>query len=207
VATLGKAPFASIPPAFPLDFALVLRDICHVNVFVETGTYHGETTRLVAPHFAKVYTIEGSRERWEAIQGTFPENVEAICGDSAIILGDVLRGIRKRCMIFLDAHWIHAGTSVENDVYQGDLSLCPVLAELKQIKPSSVILIDDLFFFDYPPKGRGKGWPSLDQIMALLGNRYVFVWKGRLCAVPNIYREPMRKWLVNHWQGKNRYDK
>jgi hypothetical protein len=188
---------------------LALRELCGVRTFVETGTYHGETTRAVAPHFVRVHTIEGVAERWQAVRRDMPRNVQCILGNSGEVLGEVLAGISEPALIFLDAHWIHAGQPVGLDPYQQPLPLCPLLRELDQIDMTvpHVILIDDLTFFDYPPHNRGglDEWPSLDQVMRRLPSRFVFVRQGMLCAVPELHREAVRGWLVQHWQGEERY--
>jgi hypothetical protein len=197
--------FRSVVPPFPLAFGLMLRDLCGLTRFVETGTYHGDTARLVAPHFERVITIEAVQARYEAIDGPgWPENVTRIWTDSAKHLGDfVWRNMPT--LFWLDAHWISNGTGPDEDPLMAGISYCPLRAELEQISPyngyyEDVILIDDARYFLRPPIGRGHGvdWPSLDHIVELLPGRFIFVHGGILAAAPNKYRPQLNEWLLEH---------
>ena len=208
-APVNTSPFKSKVPEFPLGFALMLRNWCDLKHFVETGTYEGATTRLVAPHFSRVHTIEGVEDRFylTATEG-MPDNVMMHLGSSDELLAWVLQWLPGNCLIFLDAHWIHAGMGAEDDTFQEGLSVCPLRGELEAINMNEahVILIDDAHFFTHPPKNRGNDdeWLSLDQICALLPNRYVFIHEGMICAVPEVYRSEVRAWLKENWRDADR---
>ena len=199
-------PCRSRVPAFPVDFALALRDLSGLDVFVETGTYRGETAAALAAHFRRLLSIEGCRERYEALQA-LPANVELHCGDSAEMLAEVLGPLAGAAIVFLDAHWIAAGSAPEQDGYQAGLPYCPLRGELGAIRDGDIVLIDDAHFFTHPPRRRGEDgqWLSLDQIIGLLPGRYVFIHEGILCAVPEWLRGPMREWLRANWRGLQRY--
>lgn len=203
-----SSPFCSVVPRFPVDFAIALRDLSGIRTFVETGTYHGDTATRVAPHFERVLSIEGCRERCEAVlqQEKLPANVELWCGDSATWLAHVLRNVGP-AIIFLDAHWIAAGKEAEQDGYQEGLSYCPLRGELEAVREGDIVLIDDAHFFTHPPRARGdvEQWLSLDQIVGLLPGRYVFLCEGMICAVPERLRVPVREWLQENWRGLGRY--
>jgi hypothetical protein len=194
---------------FPVDFAVALRELTGITVFVETGTYQGDTAVALAPHFARVLSIEGCRERSETVlqREGLPSNVELWCGDSARWLGHVLRNVSGPAIVFLDAHWIAAGKEPDQDGYQAGLSYCPLCGELEAVREGDVVLIDDAHFFTHPPRARGEDdqWLSLDQIIGLLPGRYVFLHEGMICAVPERLRVPMREWLQENWRGLDRY--
>lgn len=196
-------------PLFPVPFAAALRDLCAIHTFVETGTYAGDTAVTVAPHFDRVYSIEGCRERYEAVlqRTDLPQNVAICLGDSAKRLGHLLRCLDDPAIIFLDAHWIYTGGPAKQDAYQEALSYCPLRGELEAVRDGDVVLIDDAHFFTHPPVNRGdvEQYLSLDQIVALLSGRYVFIHEGILCAVPEGYRVRVRQWLQTHWRGLQRY--
>lgn len=195
--------FRSEVSQFPVSFAVALSHICHVQTFIETGTYKGDTAAAVAPWFKVVYTIEGVRERYaQTSKRQFPENVKMLFGTSPSKLNLLFGKISEPCLIFLDAHWTHCGYPIEDDPLQQALHPCPLLAELDEIdmRVPHVILIDDFRFFAHPPPNRGpvEAWPSLDRIMARLPDRFVFVRNDQLCAVPERYRVEMRNWLLEN---------
>lgn len=204
-------PFKSEVPTFPLGFAMMLRNWCDCWTFVETGTYQGATARLVAPHFRRVLTVEGVRERFDELSRTgalADTGVHRYFGASDKWLKSLPKLVKGPCIIFLDAHWIHAGMDIDDDTYQFDLSVCPLMNELKAIdmKVPHVILIDDAHFFTHPPKNRGDedAWLSLDQIVRLLPDRYVFIHEGMICAVPERFRADIREWLKGNWRDAER---
>ena len=197
--------FLSVVPPFPLAFGLMLRDLCGLTRFIETGTYHGDTARLVAPHFERVLTMEAVAERFWAIAGPdWPDNVIRVCDDSATDLLGYIRGAEPT-MFWLDAHWISNGTGPDDDPLMAGISRCPLRDELTQIAcrgdyAADVILIDDARYFLRPPIGRGRGvdWPSLEEIVELLPDRFIFVHSGVLVAAPNKYRPQLNEWLLEH---------
>lgn len=206
--------FASGVPPFPLPLAAALRDLCKLHYFVETGTYRGDTTRLVSPLFDRVYTIEGSEVRYEAADSLeWPDNVTRICGDSGEALSRVLGSIDDPCLIFLDAHWIANGLPLANDPLQENLPPCPLRNELEAIARSRwngnhALMIDDAHFFMRPPyahRGSYDDYPSLDQICAMLLGCYVFVHHGVIGAVPEHIRSDMAEWLVGQKDSLARY--
>jgi len=203
------SPFRSVVPAFPVEFAATLRELSGLDVFVETGTYRGDTTVAVAPHFRRVLSVEGCRERYEetARRDDLPDNVELYYGDSTTLLGEMLASVLESAIVFLDAHWIAAGSAPEQDGYQVGLAYCPLRGELSAIRSGDIVLIDDAHFFTHPPHHRGDDdqWLSLDQVVALLPGRFVFIHEGMLCAVPERLRGTMRGWLQRYWRGLGRY--
>jgi hypothetical protein len=184
-----------------------MRDICDVSVFVETGTYHGDTARAVAPHFERVLTVEGAWSRyWATWQRTDrPDNVQLWFGRSEDMLGQMLDTVGQRCLIFLDAHWVSCGEDASDDPLQLGMAHCPLGEELRSIDPADghVALIDNVRFFTHPPKARGpvEQWLSLDQIAALLPGYYLFTFADILAGVPNSYRGPVREWLQENWRA------
>lgn len=205
-----SSPFKSVVPRFPMEFATAMRDICHLSNFVETGTYHGDTALRAAPHFKQVVTIEGVSDRYKiACMRERPSNVTMTYGPSEYELQRVMDTINGPAFVFLDAHWIHAGSTIENDSYQGSLRPCPLMRELDAIdmEQPHVIAIDDAHFFMHPPRHRGivDYWPSLDQICQAIKNRYVFINEGMIVAVPEMYRSEVQEWLLDNWRGWDRF--
>lgn len=150
----------------PENLVLSLRDKLGIEIFVETGTYIGNTTRWAAGNFKKVITIELSQLHFDmAYRKLVPyENITRFHGSSPRVLSDLISGgLSKKCMFWLDAHWCGDGTAKDN-------SECPLLEELDVIskigKLEGLIMIDDarLFIEPPPPPLCPKEWPNLKVI-------------------------------------------
>jgi len=157
---------------FSLDEALLsfLKARLSLEVFVETGTFRGDTLALARRHFPRCESVELSVEYHAQAKQRFAgvDGVELACGPSP----DFLRERRKRhqaarTLFWLDAHWCAA------EVAGGADSQSPLLAELSAIErlhPDSVLLIDDArLYLCAPPKPHRLGdWPDLDEILRAL---------------------------------------
>ena len=156
---------------FSVDMRLVasLRRSVPLRVFVETGTFRGDTTAAVATAFAQVYTVELSRELFEAAAGRLAGfgNVTRLCGHSPRLLQELRPQLSGESVLYwLDAHWCGSGTA-------GDKAECPLLAELDAIatlNADSAILIDDarLFLAAPPAPHDPEQWPSLADVVERL---------------------------------------
>jgi hypothetical protein len=201
---MSKLFLSGVPP-FPLDLGLALRDLCGLEGFIETGTYLGDTARCVAPYFKRVVTIEGVVHRYNELNSLeWPKNVTRILGDSGSILYAHLYNLLPT-LFWLDAHWISNGTLADDDPLMVGVTYCPLRQELQQIdsfgdRNNDVVMIDDARFFLHPPKNRGSqtDWPSIDEIVGLLPDRFIFVHGGVIVAVPKWFRKTVKKWVVEH---------
>ena len=132
-------------------------------VAVETGTYKGKTTKILA-HFAdSVTTIEadsGYYQRSKQILQQF-NNITILHGDSGLVIESAMPSSQINCMLWLDAHYSGGNTA-------GILNHCPLINELDHIlstrsASNTVILVDD---------SRGligkSGWPLLSELIGLL---------------------------------------
>lgn len=130
-------------------------------VFIETGTYMGDTVEYVKNQFSKIYSIELSRELAEKARQRFASNnkIAIVQGDSAAQLANILQLVHAPCLLWLDGHY-------SSEFWVGDEYVVtakgeketPILEELRQVANHSiknhVILIDDARLFvgksDYP---------------------------------------------------------
>lgn len=130
-------------------------------IFVESGTYLGDTVWLLKDHFQKIYTIElePSLAAFAARRFKKYPHIQVLSGDSATVLPELLPKIQEKCLFFLDAH------------YGGGLSgggphSPPILGELLAIKnhhiKNHIIVIDDARFFDGT-----KGYPTKEELKKL----------------------------------------
>lgn len=116
------------------------------SVFVETGTYMGDTTHIAKSHFQHVYTIELSEQFANMAKRRFASdaNVTVIQGDSSTAIKSVCERVEQPAFFWLDGHWSGGSTA------KGAKD-CPLYEELQSImtycKESCVIAIDDVRLF------------------------------------------------------------
>lgn len=133
------------------------------SVAVETGTFQGETSLLLANEFGACTTIERSDHLFADAATRFASDprVTVLHGSSRDRLAEALPSDNVGCFCWLDAHGIydHAGDDMEEN---------PLLFELETVAstrpgPRTVIAIDDA-------RGMGAqpGWPPLADIFAVL---------------------------------------
>lgn len=123
-------------------------------IFIETGTYRGETLQAVGHAFRRAYSIELSPELFRAARKRFANcsRISLLEGDSGEVLSQILSTIHEPCLFWLDAHYCFRGTA-KGEQYT------PIRKELSHIFAHPlvlrhVILIDDARDFtgedDYP---------------------------------------------------------
>ncbi len=112
---------------------------------VETGTFKGNTTVGLAKLFPKVYTIEANPEFYHQTKSRFAcyPNVDALLGNSAEVLEEIVGRLEYPLFAFLDAHW------------HDDWPLREELALLLAVKQPKLIMIHD---FQVP--GRDFGYDA-----------------------------------------------
>jgi hypothetical protein len=130
------------------------------KTFVETGSYHGDTSKYLATVVDRVVTIEIDPKCAEVAKqncSLFP-NITVYCGSSEDILPRVLAEVSGPTLFWLDSH-------SQLGLFRGKAK-CPVLQELdiiasfKAIEP--IIMIDDARKFIWV-----NGWPSLSSLRRL----------------------------------------
>lgn len=130
-----------------------------IEDFIETGTYLGDTLHYIASFGVRCTSIELSKELFEVACMRFKdcENVRLVHGDSGQRIPELLNGINKPTLFWLDGHY-SAGITA------GSESHTPISAELRAILShhlkNHVILIDDARCFN------GKNnYPRLDDLL------------------------------------------
>lgn len=167
------------------------------HVFVETGTYLGETTASMRSLFTTVISVELSEELHAAAQLRFrgDDGVALLLGDSADRLADALAiAAGRRSVIWLDAHWSGGNTARADEN-------TPIARELLAIEKygcgEDLILIDDIRYFIDLPAGFDKheangGYPRLSTILEffgrLRGDYATFICGDILLAMPKVVR-------------------
>lgn len=159
-----KRGYASPSPHL-IKQACILRCGWSDAVWVETGTYLGQTTALLAKHAKKVYSIEPEPTLHRAAATFFSKtrNVEIINGLSETVFPKLLPTIDGDVNFWLDGHY-SAGMT-----HKGPQDT-PILDELKCISENLThfgrvcVLVDDVRCFsakndDY------SSYPSLDALV------------------------------------------
>ena len=111
------------------------------KVFVETGTYLGNTTAGAAHLFRTVHTIELDEQLYERARKRFENVPNVTChhGNSPDVLRSLAATIDEPALFYLDAHWSGGATA------HGEVEV-PLLEELEIIRERSqgdFIIIDD----------------------------------------------------------------
>lgn len=129
--------------------AIVQRSGLTIPVFVETGTYLGESAIAAAQTFERVHTIEINDNLYnsqKASLGRF-KNVCAYLGDSVKVLPKVLSTINSSAFFWLDAHWSMGNTSYGQEHVPLYRELDCIVAYVKASKCSCIVAIDDVRLF------------------------------------------------------------
>lgn len=114
------------------------------TVFIETGTYKGETCLELRDIFDLIFTIEIVPSLYSDFQNIKPINVSSHLGNSIDLLSNMYNG-KSSVIFWLDGHY------VKDFQRMSDLDV-PLLDELKIImndyKQNVLILIDDVRLFN-----------------------------------------------------------
>lgn len=152
----------------PEKEANFLKKLMGLRIFVEGGTYRGDSAKNMSNKFSKVYTIEKSNKMITQAKQNLKgiSNIILLEGDTREHLTDIL-STNNDIFFWLDAHWSGGDTYGEDDE-------CPILDELNLIfrhsNKNQIILIDDArLFLSPPPQPHNfKNWPSIKEILNVL---------------------------------------
>lgn len=157
---------------FSLDIGLVkvLKSVLALDVFVETGTFKGDTVENIKKHFSEIHSVELSEEYFNYSKERFknePKIKLYLDHSSDFLKKNQAELSDKSILYWLDAHWCVA------DKTAGQKSQCPLLDEIKAIKNlniKSVIIIDDarLFTASPPAPHEISQWPDFNSVMESL---------------------------------------
>ncbi|WP_133057983.1 hypothetical protein [Mycolicibacterium vulneris] len=131
------------------------------RIFVEAGTFRGETTAFLIPHADQVISVELHDGLFAAAKKRFAKHpsVTLIHGDSLIEIPKIVANCSTPPLVFLDGHFSGDGTAMGEEMEPAESTL----GLLADITPAgTTIVIDDLRLF-----GSGlAGFPQLDAITA-----------------------------------------
>jgi hypothetical protein len=189
----------------PKKLILTLREVFSLSVFVETGTFKGESTLWAAKYFDKVYTIENSEALYNETKKKFTDypNIEFIKGNSREKLIDILLHLKQPAVFWLDAHWCGSVTFGSEDE-------CPLLDELKLIVNQTlnhIIVIDDARYFLKPPPHTHEfhQWPGIADIIQTIAEKpdyYTFVSEDVIASIPGSEKEKLLDYFYDVHQNE-----
>lgn len=133
------------------------------KVFIETGTFMGDTIEFLKYHFDRLFSIELNEELALKAAKRFSHEpkISIICGDSTTQLASILAKVDCPTVFWLDGHYSSEFQLGNQYIVTGKgVKDTPIMEELIQIcqhpVKNHVILIDDARLFDgtndYPTK-------------------------------------------------------
>jgi hypothetical protein len=191
---------------FSIDVSFVeeLKRLLPLAVFVETGTFEGETVAMMAPLFGEIHTIEVSDAYYRAAAERFGQNADITVyhDDSPRALESLRADLENRSVLYwLDAHWCLAADT------GGAHSESPLLAELDAIghlNTESVLMIDDarLFLCTPPQPAELGGWPRfqavIERLFRLSAQHDTMVINDVIVLYPRSVAEPVAQYAGSH---------
>lgn len=198
----------------PEKLVLFLQHSFHLDVFIETGTFKGDTSSWAADHFKQVMTIELSEELFveAAAKYRHRENIHFIHGDSPEELGKIMKQIAEPALVWLDAHHCSLNTAGRN-------LPAAILNEIDAIGASvreHYILIDDARLFLAPPPDPHPQdeYPDITTLIERLNRyqkKYVLIYDDVIVCVPESAKEAVSAFCQKEitridkafWAGKS----
>jgi len=120
------------------------------KVFVETGTYYGETIRkAINSGYEEIHSIEINDFYYAKNKIDFENNKNVFLhnGDSSIILFDVIKNINNEITFWLDGHYMSQDKNQKENQTKSK-KIYPILEELDLISLHKIknhtIMIDDM---------------------------------------------------------------
>ncbi len=142
------------------------------SLWIETGTYYGETTKLLSKISKKTISIEADNNLYETSKKKLKDlkNVEILNGKSEDLLNKVISENLdfKNICIYLDAHLCQDHLR-NTKTFGSETTATPILNELEVVSKyiinfeKIVVLIDDIRLFqgsfqNYPNKNALVDW-------------------------------------------------
>jgi len=141
------------PPAAKRAHLRRLLDERGHTVFVEAGTYLGDTVAYMAKHAGQVISVELHDELWARAAERFAGDpaIDIRHGDASDVVPAVVAELTAPPLIWLDGHYSGEGTALGRE----DEPAAAILRSLGEVAPAgTTIVIDDLRLFGTPQYAR-----------------------------------------------------
>ena len=163
-----KRNFSSPSPEF-VKHQVIKKYNLQKSLWIETGTYYGDTTKILSDISEKVISIESDKRLYDLAIKKFENSkkINVINGESQNLLQDILKNESyKNFCLFLDAHTCL--DHITNKLVSKNETLeTPIMIELNIIESyikkfnNINILIDDIRLFD----GKNQNYPNINEIV------------------------------------------
>jgi hypothetical protein len=153
---------APAPPHVKHQIVRALVRRAGMRTFVETGTYRGDTLAVVRGDVDCSISIELDEELARRARRRFRRctDVTILQGDSAVLLPEVVGGLREPAIFWLDGHFSGGVTARGSQVTPIENELASILDPRR---PDHCVLVDDARLFDGT-----DGYPTMDRIAQLV---------------------------------------
>jgi hypothetical protein len=157
-------------------------DFTKYPVFIETGTYIGDTIFAMEPRFKHLYTVELSQQLHYSVKTRYNGNkITFLHGDSSEVFKTLLPSIAEPAIFFLDGHFSQGITA------QGEKD-CPLVEEINLInslfKNEAIIIIDDFRLFG---KKLDEDWSDINKndLFEIIKERIIDVYHRPSWVAPD----------------------
>jgi hypothetical protein len=132
-----------------------------LRVFLESGTYLGETLAWMLPHVERAVSVELDPALYEAATRRFAgePKVDLRHGDARLLIPKLIDQFEEPALVWLDGHFSGEGTARGVELEPAP-TILETLAHVSVV-PGTVIVVDDLRLF-----GRLEGFPPLERLIS-----------------------------------------
>ncbi len=128
------------------------------QIFIESGTFLGDTAMHMAAHCESVLTVELDPDFYARAERRFARMpwVTVVRGDSIEKIPELVRAAAHPPLVWLDGHYSGGGTACGEEAEPA----VRILRALESVAAGTTIVVDDLRMF-----GRGRGAPELAELV------------------------------------------
>jgi hypothetical protein len=183
-----------IYPGMPIDLIKSINDVFSPDLFIETGTYLGDSLAEASAIFPTCYSIEIAEELYKRAKERFKDdqNIHLLQGNSAEKLGEIDFSQIKSAFFWLDAHY--SGGLTEGEGF------CPLVEEVAFIGSLNVdhyIFIDDARFVLSP--FQGERYCSIEGLFSTFPeNNYNVIINDMIISVPSKAKNIIDDYCLQH---------
>lgn len=129
------------------------------RVFIESGTYRGDTVAYFAHRAERVISVELDPALYRHSSARFAgvPNVAIILGNAVDVLADAVPTVGSPPLVWLDGHF-SGGTTAQGTEIEPAPRLLRLLGPVSP--PGTTVVVDDLRLFGATP-----GYPGLDELV------------------------------------------